>query len=294
MQPYGFARKFGWKPPRHVPVPKGIAGPGGGVGPAPVHDGASTGGLVSPPSMTYDPALDAQRRAAQRGLEDTEADVKTKEHYAEKDLALALKGIRVNTTRKRQDTNRSYQRGVTKLGHQEEDTNRDASRQQQDFTTKLADIGRQFAELGQRQSEGANAAGVNDAGTAAASAAARDRNEGFAKAPIITAQGRLHEDLMTALDRIAESRGYLEGDHSQALGRLNQDRDINRREAHRETGRTLFGLDREQERARREGAIADTDLLEQEIYQARTSHPGAFTKTGQKNGQIGSRKKGRR
>jgi hypothetical protein len=240
--------------------------------------------------MSYDPAIDAQRRAAHRGLEDLEADTATKTHFAEKDLALALRGIRTDATRSRQDTNRGFNRGIQRLGNEEEDTRTKAGRTQQDFTTQLADIGRRFAELGQRQSEGANAAGVNDAGTAAASAAARGRNQALAEAPIHVAQGRLQEDLMTTLDRIFEARGQLGEDRSRTLGRLNQDRDIQRREVRRETGRNLFGLEREEERGRREAAITDTDLLEQAIFQARANHPGAFSKTGQKTSGAGGGK----
>jgi len=286
MAQYGNAKKWGWHPPR---VPRAAVGPGlpiiGVPHPHPVGDPGAAG-LVQPPSMTFDPALEAQRRAAQRGLEDTEADVKTKKHFAEKDLELALRGIRTNTTHKRQDLNRSFTRGTEKLANQEADTTRNAERQQQDFHVRLADIGRQFAELGHRQSEGANVAGVNDAGTAAASAAARGANQFRAEAPIHTAEGRLHEDLMTALDRIASAHGQLESDHSLSLNRLKQDRNIQRREAHRETGRSEFGWGREEERARREAAIADTNLLEEEIYQARQNHPGAFSTTGAHNGQT--------
>lgn len=289
MAQYGNAKKWGWRPPR---VPRPGVGPGvPAIGhvphPHPVADPGSAG-LVQPPSMTFDPALEAQRRAAQRGLEDTEADVKTKRHYAEKDLALALRGIRTNTTRHRQDLNRSFDRGNQKLANQESDTRRNAERQEQDFHTRLADIGRQFAELGHRQGEGANVAGVNDAGTAAASAAARGQNQVRAEAPIHTAEGRLHEDLMTALERIATAHGQLEADHGLGINRLKQDRNIQRREAHRETGRSDFGYRREEERARREAAIADTNLLEEEIYQARQNHPGAFGITGAHNGQTGA------
>jgi hypothetical protein len=287
MPRYGFAKHFGWGPPKAVP-PVSL-GTGAAVVPARPHPAATdpTGtGLAQPPSMSFDPALEAQRRAAQRGLEDTEADIKTKRHYAERDLGLALQGIRINTGRKRFDANTEFQRGNTKLANQESETKLDAERQDQDFQTRLADIGRQFSELGTRQGEASNAAGVSDAGTAAASAAARSQNQTQAEAPIHVAQGRLQEDLMTALDRIAQSRGYLDQDHGLYLHRLATDRDINRREARRETGRSLFSLNREDQRAKREGAIANADLLEQEIYAARQNHPGAFSKTGQKNGQT--------
>ena len=244
-------------------------------------------GLTQPPSGSYDPALEAQRRASHRGLEDLEQDTRRGEHFAERDLEHALRGIHINTARHRFDLNRQFGRGVTKLANQESDTKKDAGRQEEDFHTRLADIGRQFAELGQRQGEGSNAAGVNDAGTAAASAAARGRNQTLAEAPIHTAEGRLHEDLLTALDRIAQSHGYLEQDLATSTKRLNTDRDISRAEAHRETDRKLLGYDTELERGKREATITDADLLEEEIYGARQNHPGAFNNQGERNGQTG-------
>jgi len=245
--------------------------------------------------MSFDPAIQAQREAAHRGLEDLEVDTKQNSHYAERDLEHALRGIHINTSRKRADLSRQYSRGVQKLSNQEADTKRDAGRQEEDFHTRLADIGRQFAELGQRQGEGSNAAGVNDAGTAAASSAARGRNQTIAEAPIHTAEGRLHEDLLTALDRIAQAHGNLNEDLSTSQQRLKADRNISRAEADRETARKLRGYETEEERGRREYVASDQSLLEREIYEARANHPGAFNKQGQHNGQTGGgRKKGKR
>lgn len=243
------------------------------------------GGLTQPPSLTYDPAIEAQRRAAQRGLVDTEQDVRQKEHFANTDLTQALGDIKVNTSRKRQDIGRQTTRGLRSLDQQEADTQTKAKRTSEDFQARLSEIGRQFGQLGHRQRESANAAGVLDAGTEAASAAARGQNQRLAEAPIHTGQQRLGEDLATALGRIQVGRTDIGEDSTRATNRLTQDRNRDRTLTHRETGRTLRGLSQEEERARREGAISNVDLIESEIYQARQNRPGVFSKAGKKKGK---------
>ncbi len=242
----------------------------------------TAGGLTQPPVLTYNPAIEAERRAAQRGLHDTEQDVASKEHFAETDLHQALGDIHLNTVRKRQDIGRSANRGLRTLGNQEADAQTKAARTGEDFTTRLQDIGRQFAQLGHRQRESANAAGVLDAGTTAAGAVARGQNQGLAEAPIHTAQQRLGEDLYTALGRIDVGRKDIGQDEQRATNRLTQDRNRDRLLTHRETGRSLLGDEREQERARREAAISNVDLITSEIYEARQNRPNTFTKTGTK------------
>jgi len=247
--------------------------------PSPKPDASTTG----PPALTYDPALEAQRRAAKRGLEDTRADIKTERHFATNDLHQALKTIRVNTSRKRQDLNRQAFRGQRKLDYQEQNVRQRADRAQTDFKTRLADIAQKFSDLGHRQGEAANASGVADRGTEAAAAAARKRNQGRAEAPIRTAQQRTEEDLATALSRITSGREELGNDVTRALKRLVHDRNRNRMLSRREYKRDAFGLNRKEQRAIREGGIADIDLLLQEIYQSRTNHPGAFAKWSREN-----------
>ena len=300
-----------YNPRRKKPsVPRAQVGLGSGIrAPSPKPSGSplTAGGLTQPPSLTYDPAIEAQRRAAQRGLGDTTADVKAQRHFTHTDLNEALRTINVNSNRKRADLTREAERGVRKLGTQEQDVRTQAGRSQADlrtkgeraqadFHTQLSSIARKFGELGQRQGEAANAAGVNDTGTQAASSAARQRNQGYAEAPVHTAQkrteedisqaqGRNEEDLASALSRIGSGRQELGSDAVTALKRLAEDQEFNQGRTKQEAGRSLFELKRKLERARREGAISNVDLLTSEIYQARANHPGAFGKTGQKKGK---------
>ncbi len=112
-------------------------------------------------------------------------------HYAHTDLNEALRTIKTNSSRKSSDITREAERGNRKLGYQEQDVRTQAGRSSSDlqtrsdraladFHTQLATIARKFGDLGKRPGEAANAAGVNDAGTQAASAAARQRNQTFA------------------------------------------------------------------------------------------------------------------
>lgn len=244
--------------------------------PSPKPSPTITPDYITPPFLSFDPAIEAQRRAAQRGLQDTEADVKTEQHFSEKNLAQALRDIRTNTSRKRGGINRDAFRAERKFTNEEEDVNKKGQRGNEDFDTQLANIGRQFAQLGHRQGEAANAAGVLDTGTMAAAGAARAGNQRLAEAPINTGRERLNEDLATALGRLSTGRADLGEDTGRALTQLTQDRNRERKGNRQKTARETFLSDRKLERARREGAISDVDLLAQEIYAARAEHPAVF------------------
>lgn len=240
------------------------------------------GGYTQPPALTYDPAIEAERRAAGRGLEDIEVDLAAKEHFATRDLSQALRDIRTRTSRSRGDLQRSFARGQRRIGEQESDVRLKGERANQDFDTQIANIGRQFSQLGQRQRESSNAAGVLGGGTEAAAQVARSRNQGFAEAPIHQARDRVGEDLATALRRLSVADNELALDRDRELTELHSDRDRERRLGRREFGREMFGMEHELERARREKTFTDIDSVLQQIYEARGNRPGAFTKTGQR------------
>lgn len=279
MTQFGLAKQWGWHPPPQHKT--GYANPNGGLTFKPhYHVPAATsgtpGGLASPPAGSFDPALEAARRQAQRGMHDTLADTATERHFGEKDLAQALRDIHTSASRKRQKLGIDFERGGEKISNAEADTRLKAERGQQDLQTKRNDLIRQFGELGHRQGEAANAAGVNDAGTQAASAAARARNQQIAEAPIATAEQRLGQDLATALSRLGVSREQLSQDRGIAGSQLKQDRERQRLLANREFNRHDFEFGRKEQRTRREGAISSVNSLEEEIYQAHKEHPGAF------------------
>jgi len=240
------------------------------------------GSYTQPPALTFDPAIEAERRAAGRGLEDIEVDIGAKRHFAGRDLSQALRDIRTRTSRSRGDLLRSFARGERRIGQDESDLRLKGDRANQDFDTQIANIGRQFAQLGQRQRESSNAAGVLGGGTEAAAQVARSRNQGLAEAPINTARTRVGEDLATALRRLGTAGDELVGDRDRELAELHADRDRERLLSHREHGREMFGLDHELQRAIREKTFTDIDSVLQEIYQARANRPGAFSKTGKR------------
>lgn len=242
--------------------------------------------LTGPPQFTFDPALEAQRRAAERGLEDTEADVRKKQRYEGVDWRQNRRDITTKTKRGRADLNRDLSRGNEDLSTKETDVQRDAQRSREDFQTRLNNVSREFGELAERQAEAANAAGVNDSGTSAAAAAARARRQLQEEEPIHTAKSRMEEDLVGVLSKIGTERGRLGEDYGTGMDRLVQERDRSRLLEGRRHGRTMFDLKTERERARREGAITDADLLEQQIWQARENHPGAFKKWAADNPEV--------
>lgn len=302
--------------PRPRKPPRGVVGAGGGVGvrrPSPKPGSLVVGGYTQPPALTYDPGIEAERRAAKRGLEDIETDVRAGRHFARRDLAQALRDIRTDTSRtrgrlnrdfarSRDDINRTTEREGHDLSERESDVRLKGERANQDFDTQLANIGRQFAQLGQRQGESANAAGVLSGGTQAASQVARGRNQQTAEAPVHVARQRVEEDLATALRRIGTAGGELGEDSERELaelgedrgrlsGHLLQDRGRNRRLARREAGRGLFSLKHKLERARREQAFTDIDKTLQAIYQARANRPGAFTRAGERTNKAKVRRR---
>lgn len=291
MTQFGFSRNFGFKPPKQPKVPAANAN-GGLAFPHPnvpkANPGVPLSGAGAIPG-TYNPAIQQKAESEKRGEEDTLQNIGTEQHFTEHDFHRSLTKIRTDTARERQKLGIDYGRGVQKIGYQQADTERTAKRSGEDFQTRLGDIARQFGELGHRQGEASNAAGVNDAGTAAASAAARGRNQGISEAPIHTAQGRLGEDLTTALERIGTARGQLTQDYGIAGKQLNQNRDYERQGVRTQAGRELFGDTRKEQRTKREGAIAPVNALEQEVWEGRLNKPGAYAKAAREQKKKGKR-----
>lgn len=248
----------------------------GGVGPRRRKKKGGSGPQSQPPLFSYDPSIEAQRRATWRGLHDTIQDVRTERRQGRTDLREALRKNRRDYGRARQDIGIDFRRGQQRIGFQRSDANLKAGRSQQDLRFRLQSIGRQFAQLGERQGETANSQGTADAGTLAASAAARSQNQAFAEQPVRTAQERVGQDLARALRRLDVAGSQLSQDRNIHLRRTRQDQRFDTQQALQERRRSLLDLKRTAQRARREAAISNVDLLTQEVYGALTQHPGAF------------------
>lgn len=260
--------------------------------------------LLDVPYGSYDPAIDAQLRASQRGLDYLREDHRTAVRWAKQDLSQNLFDLGRKYGRGRQDLNRSTRRnrqdiGIRsnresqKIAFRRADLNLDASRGREDLASRMAAVGRQFTQQASAQKEAMNASGTLAGGAAAAAAEKRAENQAIAEAPIKTAGVRLEQDLASSLNRLKISENQLGQDTGRALNRLGQDRSrsVTRlgQDARRDRKLTHQGFRRGQLDRRRklqrgivEQKIGEADLLAQKIDSARQRSPGAFSKYGSK------------
>jgi hypothetical protein len=240
--------------------------------------------LYEVPWGSYDPSIDAQRRAAERGLSDLREDSNTASVWAKKDLGQSLSDIKRSRGRNVNDLRRGRRREVQKLGFRRQDLRRDAGRARQDFGSRREGIARQFRTLAGTQMEARNAAGTLQGGTAAAAAAKRAENQAFAMKPIDVAENRMEQDLATSLGRIQVSQNQLNQDTGRAIRRGGVDTRRDVKLTKRDFGRDEFSRERKLGRGIREQKIGDADLLAQAIDSARQRNPGVFGKFGKKKG----------
>lgn len=242
-----------------------------------------------PPFMSVDPAFGAEMRKVGRGLSDAKEDYATAEHFADRNFAQAMRNIKTKYNRARGSTNREASRGLRSLDRQEADENLSTQRRREDFGVQLANIGRQFAQLGVRQAEGQNAAGVLGGGTSAAAGVVRAQNQRLAEAPIHTAAARNEENLRIALGRIGEGRSEIGEDRDRILGQQAVDRRVETRGERIQDKRERFTRKRKLDRQIREALNTRADLRNQAIFAARERRPGTFTTTGHKKNKKGKR-----
>jgi hypothetical protein len=216
---------------------------------------------VTVPMGGYDPNLDAQLRAGQRGLGDLIGlgiDPKTGYYGGQtgKQQGRNLSDLTLGETQGTEDyqtnvdqANRSYQRSLADLLTQRQQN-------QQDYTTNIDTLKRNYSNLGTNQAGQERKAGAF-AGSGAALQATRKRavNQAIERSPIDTAyqratdasnltQGRLGEDLSTTLGNLGTNyaRQYgTDGALSLSFNRSNEDLTDAARIAQREQNR--FGQD---------------------------------------------------
>jgi hypothetical protein len=211
--------------------------------------GGGTGGLApsfhpflpygTPPVGSYDPAVDAQVGAANRGLFDLGQDTQTANERDTTDYGLGVG-----------DVTRSRDRSLADLA-----TGR--TRADEDHTRALAMLQRSYQQLGNRQLQGQARAGVLSGGAALQAAAKRQANQAIDQQPIDTsykrfvddntlAQTRVGEDSDSALGRLALDLAP-PGPDNPLGGRRFQDRTTQLTRGQREN--TAFGLDANAQRA---------------------------------------------
>jgi hypothetical protein len=230
--------------------------------------------------MSFDPALEAEQRALERGLENLLQDTARERHYATQDARQTRRDLTQDKRRGTKDIRQDKRRGLRDIGVRTGEVQRDATRGREDFGTRLSTLIHNTAAKGESQFQAANAAGVLDSSTTAASAAARAGEFARARAPIDTGLQRLNENEQTALGKLATSQSDLLQDTGRAQHRLRQDIRHDTRLTDQQLQRQLRDIHTRRQRAREEEAIGQVDLTQQEIYQARQTHPGAFDTEG--------------
>jgi len=244
-----------------------------------------------PPFMSYDPSINAEIRANDRGLQDINQDFQTQRKIDRQDYRQTRTDIKQGFKRSTQDIKTSANQ--TRRGFKEKtaDIHQTAQRGREDFRLQLNDMFRKFGIQTSNQAQAANARGVGDGGTLAAAAAKRESNMARDRGSLELARSRQQEDIATALQRLSKDQGEFRRDLSRTRGRLGEDTARESKLAGRDFSRTRRSARRENNRANREGYFSELDLTQAAIYAARQNNPGAFSKYGSKGGDSDKPKK---
>jgi hypothetical protein len=179
---------------------------------------------VNPPPGTYDPAIDAQVRAAQRGYGDLGQDYTVGKTRAQDDYLTATQNDQTDYRNALGDLTQSHDRSLSDLllGR---------TRGTEDYNTSLTNLDRGYQNLGNAQGGTITQAGGGFQGGALLQALQkRQANEAIDRAPIDTGYNRFLTDSQTQEGRINQ-------DFTTGSSRL-QD------ELNRQLGALSLGLDR--------------------------------------------------
>jgi hypothetical protein len=175
-----------------------------------------------PPAGFYDPALDAQDRAGDRGLAQLLQDLGKQGSRAEDQRTIDRGQVNQGADWSLADLLRGSQREGADYGTA-------TGRLGEDHATNTATIGRNYQRLGQSQAGAAQMAGVAQGGTFAAAKAARDTNQGLEQgaedlgfnrtgADLLRDHMRYGEDNTTSVDRTKTTRDQQLGDVDRLFG----------------------------------------------------------------------------
>lgn len=216
---------------------------------------------LTPPLGFYDPVLDANLGAANRGLFDTKQDVETQQGRLTSDYATGVSSI-----------NRGADRQLADIGTQR-------TQGQEDYQRNVADLHTAYDRLQSTQQQRMNASGLLYGGAALQAAEKRAANQQHDQGQLDTGFQRLTSGLDTATGRVNEDRGL-------ALG------DLALKEAPPDAGNPFGGrafqdLATQLTRAKREGAAFGLDTSAAKAAQAAANGwQPQTTKTVHRNGMI--------
>lgn len=176
-----------------------------------------------PPPGTYDPSIDAQVRATGRGFADLEQDTGIANARGQDDFLLGTGQAK-----------RSLQEHLADLLGVEK-------RGREDYGRATETLGRNYAQLGERQLEGAAGAGMLRGGALQEALRVRTENQGREQGVLDQSLQRMVADNMTQRDRVQHGYEDTVGALGLGLSRGNEDRANTLARAGRE--KDQFGLD---------------------------------------------------
>ena len=184
----------------------------------------------------YDPALDAQLAAVQRGLFDTQQDIQTQGNRLTEDYGIGVANAK-----------QSYDYGIQDLGTARTRTGEDYQRQ-------LASLQRSYDRLGRQQSWRARGMNIMSGGTLLAAARRRAANQAWDRQPIDTGFQRANQDFDTRQSRLTQS--YNQQVAQLGLGLTRGQADLGTQGARAQREADQFGID----------TAAQRSYLEELIY----------------------------
>jgi hypothetical protein len=193
---------------------------------------------TSPPGGTYDPSLDSQEGAADRGLADLLADVGLGNQRDENDFQLALQRLQ-----------RRRDEGLA-------DILRARTQSKEDYGRQVSELDRGYSRLATRQAEQARATGQARGGALVQAMRKRGENYAFDRQPLDTAQRRFEEQSAIQEGRFRTASEDEIGDVSREFQRAWEDRNAI-----------------QLPRAQRENVFFRQDLGAQRWHQAKLSSP---------------------
>lgn len=235
-----------------------------------------------PPFMSYDPSINAEIRANQRGIEDINQDFQTQKKIDRQDYRQTSKDIRRGFNRGRTDLKFGAKQARRGFSEKRSDIRQTAQRGREDFRLQLGETFRKYGIVASNQAQQSNARGVGEGGSLAAGAAIRSENQARDVGKLELARSRQQEDIATALQRLGKDQREFGTEYGRTRERLRQDTARSKKLAGRDFRRTRRSARRENNRANREAYFSQLDLTQSAIYNARQTNPGSFNKYGRK------------
>jgi hypothetical protein len=184
---------------------------------------AGSAPLPPPPAGTYDPAIDYNAQAAQRGYENQREDAATLYQQGQEDYGLDLGDLTRSRDYTLADLLTGRNRNITDLATSK-------ARTLQDFDTSYRDVDRQYGILGRQQAESAAQHGITSQGLLHKSAKVRSDNKQLDQDQLTRSKNRAVEDIETNAGRVEQDYGTNTGRANTAfdLGKTRLDLGLSR------------------------------------------------------------------